>query len=338
MYTPKSLWTWSFILLSIVQAAIVIGFESYVFAVFQTEAFKIPETDNPDSAENQRPQTIPTYLTLFIFGFLYQIVLAYDALRLKNTIQIIGLCFYNLALLIYGAVQIDQIKDAVVEDDKVWGKTHPFLVAIPCVVALITVVMSGVAWKLYDEFAWTIYKHISADLRMKRRFLTYQIYIALLKFDFFFFLGFTVQFVVIVLGKARDKEFYITIAAIPVTILILVLAAYWTRTENRFGMALILSLYVCGLAYFSFKLGRMYDGKQRVKYRYSRKSLTTFAVITLILLFLTIVNACVCTYNFGRGLKPHIARRKLENEDEKATTELPNYGYGQAMPSRMTID
>jgi hypothetical protein len=36
--------------------------------------------------------------------------------------------------------------------------------------------MSAIAWKLYDEFAWTIYKHISADLRMKRRFLTFQVW------------------------------------------------------------------------------------------------------------------------------------------------------------------
>jgi hypothetical protein len=38
-----------------------------------------------------------------------------------------------------------------------------------------SVLMTFVAWKLYDEFAWTIYKHISADLRMKRRYLTYQV-------------------------------------------------------------------------------------------------------------------------------------------------------------------
>ena len=110
----------------------------------------------------------------------------YDALRLKNTIQVIGLCLYNVGLLIYAAVQMDQIKDAVNElfsapqgpdiNLSVWNTTQPFLVAIPCVIAVGTVLMSIVAWKLYDEFAWTIYKHISADLRMKRRYLTYQVW------------------------------------------------------------------------------------------------------------------------------------------------------------------
>jgi hypothetical protein len=188
----------------------------------------------------------------------------YDALRLKNTIQIIGLCIYNVGLLIYAAVQWSQIQDAVRDlekngniDPSVLSTTKPYLTAVPCVIALGTALMSVVAWKLYDEFAWTIYKHISADLRMKRRYLTFQvyfgflhsmsskysfslqIYIALLKFDFFFFLGFTIQFVVIVVDK-RNIEFALTIAAIPVTIMILFMAAFFTRRESKLGMASII--------------------------------------------------------------------------------------------------
>jgi hypothetical protein len=129
-------------------------------------------------------KTIPTYLTLFIFGFLYQLVLVYDSLRLKNTIQVIGLCMYNVGMLIYASIQYDQIDKAidglltkgyVKPDTTVWQDIQPYLVAVPCIIALFTIIMSVIAWKLYDEFAWTIYKHISADLRMKRRYLTYQV-------------------------------------------------------------------------------------------------------------------------------------------------------------------
>lgn len=127
-------------------------------------------------------KTIPTFLTLYIFGFVYELVLVYDALRLKNTIQVIGVCVCNVGLLIYGSVQIEQIEEAIaILADKgnitydVWHDINPFLIAIPCIIGLGTVIMSFIAWKLYDEFAWTIYKHISADLRMKRRYLTYQV-------------------------------------------------------------------------------------------------------------------------------------------------------------------
>lgn len=125
---------------------------------------------------------IPTFLALYSFGFIYELLLVYDALRLKNTIQVIGICICNIGLLIYGAVQVQQIRDAVsilavndVIDYTVWGETEPFLIIIPCVVAMGTALMLIVAWKLYDEFAWSIYKHISADLQMKRRYLTYQV-------------------------------------------------------------------------------------------------------------------------------------------------------------------
>lgn len=83
---------------------------------------------------------------------------------------------FNVALLIYAAVQMDQIEktgDPIALE--VYHDTKPYLIAIPCILALGTVLMTFIARKLYDEFAWTIYKHISADLRMKRRYLTFQV-------------------------------------------------------------------------------------------------------------------------------------------------------------------
>jgi hypothetical protein len=157
----------------------------YIFAKFQLSL-------QPDVGPNQKQntRTIPTYLTLFIFGFLYELLLVYDSLRLKNTIQVIGLCIYNLGMLIYASIQYDQIQEAIsglmVPDvdtgnrailvtNPIWQDVRPYLLAVPCIIGFFTVIMSFEAWKLYDEFAWTIYKHISADLRMKRRFLTFQV-------------------------------------------------------------------------------------------------------------------------------------------------------------------
>jgi hypothetical protein len=199
--------------------------------------------------------------------------------------------------------------------------------------------MSAIAWKLYDEFAWTIYKHISADLRMRRRFLTFQVYITFLKFDFFFFLGFTIQFLVIVTNLALYEKI-LTSAAIPVTILVLLMAAFWTRREEKLGMVVTIFFYFVALGYFIFKLARMYQASHAIFYLPARKSLTSFAVITIVLLILTIVNACVCMSNFDQGLKPHIMKRKIGGEEaaEKDNmTELPDIKNGP-VSSRMTID
>lgn len=90
------------------------------------------------------------------------------------------------------------------------------------------------------------------------------------------------------------------------------------------------------MAYFLFKLVRMYQPGRFKQYLPARRSLTFFAVVTLILIVMTIINACVCTNNFNRGLKPHINKRKRRNEEEK-TTELSSNVAGQ-MPTRMMID
>ena len=70
---------------------------------------------------------------------------------------------------------------------------------------------------------------------LERELIWVQIYIALLKFDFFAFLGFVIQFVVIVV-HTNDAEFYVTIASIPVIILILMMAGIFTRRESLLGM------------------------------------------------------------------------------------------------------
>jgi hypothetical protein len=151
---------------------------SYVFANFRLKL----QGDWKGSGGGSEIKSIPTYLSLLIFGFVYQLILVYDALANKNTIQVIGLCLMNLGILVYTAIQIDQIKDATTNLQKknfinalYWPEVQPYLVALPCIIALGSILLSGIAWKLYDEFAWTIYKQISADLRLKRRFLVYQV-------------------------------------------------------------------------------------------------------------------------------------------------------------------
>lgn len=180
---PRTLWTRAFMGIAVVQAIIAVALEAYICGEFQTSL-------NPlaDETEYKRVwKTIPTYLAIFIFGFFYQLVLVWDALRLKNTIQVIGLCMYNLGMMVYSGVQMEQVNEVVddlteeetsgaVIDLDTWTYLKPCLIAVPCVLALGTVLLSVVAWKLYGEFAWTIYKHISADLRLKRRFLTYQVH------------------------------------------------------------------------------------------------------------------------------------------------------------------
>jgi hypothetical protein len=266
-------------------------------------------------------------------------------LRLKNTIQVIGLVIYNVGILIYAAIQYDQISDAVdkLKDwafvkDGFWKDVKPLLIALPCLMAVATIAFAFQAWKLYDEFAWTIYKHISADLRLKRRYLTYQIYIALLKFDFFFFLAFTVQFLVVV-EKTTKVETALTAVALGVTFFLLFFAAWWVRRESIVGMITIIIVYFIAMGYFLFKLIRMYiaDLDRKKDYEPARKSLTAFAVLTILLLIFTIIIACMCTHNFNKGLKPHVNNKVIKEDGKAYNTEMPSIS-GPAPSQRMEID
>jgi hypothetical protein len=162
---------------AIVQITIALALESYVFGKFQNSVHG--EAENAGANETR---TIPTFLAVFMFGYIYQLFLVWDALRLKNTIQVIGLVLYNMGILVYAGIQFDQIKDAADGLNsrafipvEFWVDVKPMLIALPVLMAVATVFFAFEAWKLYGEFAWTIYKRISADTRLKKRYLTYQV-------------------------------------------------------------------------------------------------------------------------------------------------------------------
>jgi NADH:ubiquinone oxidoreductase subunit 6 (subunit J) len=120
---------------------------------------------------------------------------------------------------------------------------------------------------------------------------------------------------------------------------LLFLAAFWVRRESVPGMILIIIVYFIALAYFLFKLIRMYaaDLLRQEDYKPARKSLTSFAALTILLLLFTIVVACICTHNFNKGLKQHVNNKKVETTGKQNGTEMP-YVSGPSPSQRMEID
>lgn len=142
------------------------------------------------------------------------------------------------------------------------------------------------------------------------------------------------QFVVVVGGYGK-AEYYATIAAMPITIFILLGAAYFTRNENKIGTVSIIVLFFGGLAYFIFKLFRIYQHAQQ--YMPVRKSLTAFAVLAILLLLCTIINAFYCMNNYGAGLKTHV-QTKTTVQEKSDDGSVDMHHLKPTAPSRMTID
>lgn len=118
------------------------------------------------------------------------------------------------------------------------------------------------------------------------------------------------------------------------------------RRESYAGHIFIIALYLAAMAYFIFKLFRMWDSERASEYARGRSMLTTFAVFAILLLVITIGTAIVVMMNFKKGLAPHIQTRKVpEAESGKygGSYAPDNYSPGQshqlgAVPNRMTID
>lgn len=144
---------------------------------------------------------------------------------------------FHGALIVFSALQVHETRDALVpctlpqcfnDNGWLWSKVKPFLIVVPCIVAVSW--LSLIFWikQLFGEFGWDVflfnrvpetslqldgsYSMLSGqalrwsvgDLHVTNlyRWLTlraiamyqfYQIFICLLKFDFFCFVGVTMQ-------------------------------------------------------------------------------------------------------------------------------------------------
>jgi len=125
--------------------------------------------------------------------------------------------------------------------------------ALPVVIGIAELAYIALAWTIYNEFGWKVYKFLGADRQIKKMFAVYQIYQCIVKFDVFFWVGFFVQFTLLVLDH-RSFEFYMTCAALPLSIVLLVEGHLAARYENKLMMTTFLSGCVGAMVYFCYKV------------------------------------------------------------------------------------
>lgn len=163
---------------------------------------------------------------------------------------------FNALFLVYAIIQITEINNST-SLSSTPGLSHiPVSVltaAIPVVIAVAEVIYIGLAWKIYHEFGWKVYKFLGADRRIKKMYAQYQVYQCLVKFDIFFWVGFSVQFIWLVLNP-DDWEYYVTCAAFPLSVVLLVEGHLAARHENKWMMGTFMSGCAGGLIYFVYKV------------------------------------------------------------------------------------
>jgi hypothetical protein len=128
-----------------------------------------------------------------------------------------------MALLTYSIIQISEIrvKSNVVIKEASQQIVKTLTSTIPCVISVAQVVYVGLAWKIYQEFGWKVchrhsspqqpsdhpdslpqvYKLLGADRLVKKMYAHYLFYECLIKFDGFFWVGFSIQAGLVVSGR-----------------------------------------------------------------------------------------------------------------------------------------
>lgn len=308
---PDSIPCRLYISVIIIQTAIDLAVEGALVLKFSQAAKLDPALSLPSA------RRLPVYFSIFGFAHVFQLILAIDAVWMRNTLQFFFLTAFNLIFLIYAVVQIFEIRSALVtvkSSSQLAIFNIPInvlVIIIPFVIALAELAYVVLGWSIWREFGWKVYKLLGADRRIKRLYVHYQILACIMKFDVFFWCGFSIQLIWIVL-QPTNAEYYITVAALPASLIVLLAGHLGARYESRPLMYAFMLSCVGACGYFTFKLFRIVSQRESQTISPVFKGLTAFAALAITFLIATFVWSCIVLSNFGAGLKVHLSRNKVE--------------------------
>ncbi|EMG48352.1 SPAC23H3.04 UPF0658 Golgi apparatus membrane protein C23H3.04 [Candida maltosa Xu316] len=299
----------AFFITSLISAFLILLFEAYMYAVINIHR---QDFIHGKYVENS------IYFALFIFAAIFQVIITVIALYSRNLLLLIFLMGFYCCMLIYTGIQYNEVGDkiSIVLTGQWKTATHAMNIATICVIAATLVIQSILLYfGLRRYVSWFIFKKIGASLKLKNMYAIFQIHRSILMFDFFFFTGFTIQFLVIMVRDKSSVEFILTVIVIPLTIILLFISDVSSTREFIYGSIFAIVLYLCGIAYVLFKIIRLYTKYTSAynlaiapgEYFMGRKSLLTFGIITLALLVATIVLEIIVITNYHKGLLPFVS-------------------------------
>ncbi|KAI0768519.1 hypothetical protein BD413DRAFT_479103 [Trametes elegans] len=300
--------------------------------------YRFHESHTSESAD-MATRRMPVYLSIFALAHVFQFAMALDAVWARNVLQFISLAIFNALFLLYAIIQITEINAVSIQSTSGISDIpiHTLAVIIPIVIVVAEVAYIALGWKIYTEFGWKVYKFLGADRRIKTMFAHHQIFLCLVKFDLFFWVGFSVQFIWLVLNK-NNAEYYLTCAALPLSLVVLVEGHLAARHESKWMMLSFMTGCAGAMVYFVYKLVKVLRFRETATFSEVWQTLTTFSIIAIILLIITSIFAYLVMSNFGRGLKEQISKNRDKQGLTRGKSQYVHRGPMSTHPNRMSID
>lgn len=159
-WLPSSTCARLFMAITLAEAVVNISIEAVLLSRYNS-------TQGLTIAGSNSLRTLPVFVLCFCLAHSYQTLLSVDACINRNVILVFGLVIFNACFLIYSLIQIGEIRQVlgtgVVQGT---GQTVPVQVltgAIPIVIGVSQVAFTILAWFLWKEFGWQVYKAIIGE-------------------------------------------------------------------------------------------------------------------------------------------------------------------------------
>ncbi|KAI8825647.1 uncharacterized protein EV422DRAFT_135073 [Fimicolochytrium jonesii] len=325
-WIPKDPWAKAAVIWATVQLLIIVLLEAIVLKKHadNNDQLKLALGQDKNAIANASALTI--YHALFMVAQVFQWVLAADAVHTYSMIEMVSTTLFNCALFAYAGMQYKQAKDIAdgisrspnFEATTGLLNAHPastMEIIIVCAMGFFVVGWIVLSQRLYRVFGWSIFKELGADISVRNRLKLYHIYLMLLKLDVFFFIGFDVQYLILVIlsgnsGGSPNEKWIHGFGAIPFTLVLLVIAYMAVRRESKILMTATLLGLSGGIGYLISKLVDVLRKGDQPKYSGSKNSLTFFEAITLGMCVATFIFALLTFRNFGKGLKEQLSKSR----------------------------
>lgn len=259
-----------------------------------------------ESSENVQYRNILAYLLIFIIATIFAVFIAIDSLLNKNVNQLVGLCLFNIAMSVYGAILPRQINHTIEPLSPGSLSADQFqsiqwrVIVVPAISGLCSIILFLLTWYFYREFGWDMYKQLGADIKLRKALRIKYTFYMLQKFNLFFLIGFCIQTVLFHVPNPTVEDIVLPSSALLVSFFVVLLATVAVEHELKWIMALYYLVWTLAIAFLCYEIVKIYPEAEVAQIQ---RSFILFASLTFFMLLSTGFFSILCCCKFGIGLK-----------------------------------